>query len=203
MKICKNQAVIIFTAVFSTIVIISSIFWDYMWQDEFLGKWASLITILSVIGIPLAYFSNQNKKENEKKQKEIDERTRASENLHGELGDALDALDAVKYKDDFWTLEFGDKEVQYMNRSLNHDIYDSLIFSGKINFLRHNLQQKIQDIFKRIKVHNDYITKIREMEDKKDNEDKTYDYYKRLEDIEKILLTDVPIAMKKLNEDTQ
>jgi len=73
MTICKYQAIIIATIIFSIAIVIGFGFWNYMWTDDFLEKWASLITILLVIGIPLAYFSNQNKKENEKKEmKEIE-----------------------------------------------------------------------------------------------------------------------------------
>ena len=93
MTICKYQAIIIATIIFSIAVVICFGFWNYMWVDDFLGKWASLITILSIVGIPVAYFSNQIKKENERKHKESNERNRASRNLFVELNDTLDALD--------------------------------------------------------------------------------------------------------------
>lgn len=50
-----------------------------------------------------------------------------------------------------------------MARSLNHNFYDSLIYSGKINFLDPSLQQPVQDIFKRIKMHNKYVDATLEM----------------------------------------
>lgn len=48
-----------------------------------------------------------------------------------------------------------------MSRKFNHDFYDGLIFSGRINFLRLELQlqqqQQIQNIFCQIKTHNEYL----------------------------------------------
>ena len=177
-----------------------------MWTDDFLGKWASLITILSVVGIPVAYFSNQIKKENEKKQEESNERNRASRNLFVELNDTLDALDETKYND-LKRAKIGDDEFYFMNRALNHDFYDSLIFSGKINFLKPELQQPIQDIFQRIKDHNFYIRKIRNLEDDaKLDEDVTYKslrYYKILNDDEIRLLEGIPKMKNKLKEEFQ
>ncbi len=54
-----------------------------------------------------------------------------------------------------------------MNRDLNHDFYDSLIFSGQINFLEPSLQQQVQDTFKRIKKHNEYLEITKKWEMKK------------------------------------
>ena len=204
MKPCKYQAVIIATIVFSIIIVTFFLFWDYMWEGDLLGKWASLITILSVIGIPMAYFSNLTKKDEEKKQKENDERDRASRNLFGELNDTLNALDENQHHD-LKKVEIQNNEFYFTNRAFNHDFYDSLIFSGKINFLKPELQQPIQDIFQRIKDHNFYIRRIRDIEDKaKTNEDislKTLRYYKILSEDEEILLEDIPNMKIKLKEE--
>lgn len=176
-----------------------------MWEGEFLGKWASLVTILSLVGIPFAYFANQDKKDKEKKQDAKDERTRASRNLYGELKDALDALDDDKHQEDSTKVSIkGKKDVYFMNRFMNHDVYDSLISSGKINFLKYELQQEVQDIFKQIKYHNHYLTYIKEFQDVKENksvEEFTYRYYALMESYELSLLIEIPDMMKKLHEE--
>ena len=64
------------------------------------------------------------------------------------------------------------EEVYFMNRMFNHDFYDSLAFSGKINFVKPELQQRVQDVFYHIKDHNSWLQKI-ELEDRQadDNRD--------------------------------
>ena len=122
-----------------------------------IGLAASIATIATVLGSAVKYFRDKNA-----------EMTRASENLYMELEDALTSLDAKGFPDDVYNtkiddLDGGKKKVYFMARSLNHDFYDSLIYSGKINFLDPSLQQPIQDIFKRIKMHNQYVDIVLEM----------------------------------------
>jgi len=167
--------------------------------NEFaLMNWASIVTIISLVIAPFLYFV-------QKWHSESSERTRASENLFVELKDALDGLDETKHPDlKKVTLQDG-REVYFMNRALNHDFYDSLISSGNINFLKPELQQPIQDIFQRIKDHNFFIRKIREIEDYTNpNEDispKTNRYYKILGDSEIILLKEIPKIQEKLKRE--
>jgi len=78
MKICKYRTTLSIIFGFLAIVVLGFISWSYMWQDEFLGKWASVVTILSLVGIPIFYFLNQDKKETEKEQKESGKRNQAS-----------------------------------------------------------------------------------------------------------------------------
>lgn len=205
MKVCKYQAISAIIIVFFAIAVILLMFWPYMWEGEFLNKWASAIAILSLVGVPIAYFSNQDKKEKERKQKEIDERNLASRNLYGELQDAQDSLDRAKYPEEACSFKIeGDGEVFFMNRDLNHDFYDSMIFSGRINFLKHELQQKVQDVFKRIKTHNNYLTLVMNMQDDEENNAipiKAHKYYKWMDKTEVRLLQEIPDIMKKLKED--
>ena len=183
-------------------------FWPYMWEDEFLSKWASVVTILSLIGLPVAYFTKQDQKEKERLEKETEERKLASKNLYGELQDAFYSLDRTKYPEDACSLEITEKgekkEVFFMNRDFNHDFYDSLIFSGKINFLRHELQQEIQDVFKRLKTHNNFLVLVMNMQDEeKDNviSVKTWKYYKWMDKSEVRLLNEIPDILEKLKKD--
>ena len=104
--------------------------WDYIWEDEYLGKCISVITIISIGIAPAWYFWTQSQNEKAK-------RKQASKNLHTELIDTLESLDRKKYFDEADSFHTDDnREIFYMNRNFNHDFYDSLIFSGNINFLR-------------------------------------------------------------------
>ncbi len=58
---------------------------------------------------------------------------------------------------------------------LNHDIYDSLINSGQINFLDYNMQQKIQNVFTKIKDHNTYLNKLITLEEEIEKNEFTYE----------------------------
>ena len=88
MKISKYQIIPIIILTFFAVTILRLLFWPYMWEGEYLNRWASIVAIISLIGIPVAYFSKLDEKGKEKKQKEIDERNRASRNLFEELRDA-------------------------------------------------------------------------------------------------------------------
>lgn len=111
--------------------------WDYLHIEMVLNNLASIVTILSLGIAPFVYFWKKNLDEKS-------ERKRASENLYIELNDALDGSDASKH-DDLKIIKTKDKKLAFMNRRLNHDFYDSLVSSGKINFLTSELQQPIQD----------------------------------------------------------
>lgn len=90
---------------------------------------------------------------------------------------------------------------------LNHDFYDSLVFSGKINFLPTIIQQKTQDVFQLIKDHNSFIRSIRYIEDRasldEDIEPKTRVYYKALDKVETELLAEsgIPSLKTKLEKE--
>lgn len=140
------------------IVLITSTFWPYMWEGEFLSKWAALAAILSLAIVPITYFLRQSEKETEIKQKEDAEKNRTCRNLYGELHDTVDAIKGKQYPEDLLDVSLNNNtKITYTHRFLNHDIYDSLIFSGGIKFLKYELQQKIQDIFNMNKRHNHYL----------------------------------------------
>ena len=171
--------------------------------NDALNNWASLATIIALIVAPVKYFNDVRIRENEKYRKEEEERSRISRNLYGELHDALDGLDEQKHEQDFKVLKMPNKEdVYFMNRFLNHDIYDSLINSGKINFLTHELQQEVQDIFSMIKKHNYYLTLTSEIQDReKKITESAYFYFELIGKYEKELLEKIPDMMTKLKKD--
>lgn len=148
-----------------------------------------------MVWAPLAYFLK-------KKQSENGERTRASRNLYTELDNTLNALNEKEYPDSFKMVEFKDgKKYFFITRMLNHDFYDSLVFSGRINFLPTPIQQQTQDIFQKIKDHNLFLKKIREIEYSTDSYDilssKTRRYYEFLHKLEVDLLAGDGITLLK------
>ena len=122
--------------------------------------------IIAVIDLSLSYRKFLHGKNAEKQ--------RASENLYTELKDVSEVLDDKKYPNSVLhvKIEKNDGSVEtlyFMNWSLNHDFYDSLIFSGQINFLEPKIQQAIQNLFKMIKIHNEYLICIDEIMDREDS----------------------------------
>lgn len=181
-----------------------------MWSapEAFAGKealinWAAIGTLVALVVAPVKYFNDVRIREKERRQKEEDERSRISRNLYGELHDALKGLDETKHEKDLKKLQMKDKEdVYFMNRFLNHDIYDSLITSGKINFLTYELQQEVQDIFTRIKKHNYYLTLTSEIQDReKEITESAYAYYELIGNYEKELIKEIPDMMERLKKD--
>jgi len=170
---------------------------------EALLNWAAVGTLVALVVAPVKYFNDVRIRENERRQKEEEERSRISRNLYGELHDASKGLDETKHEEDLKKLQMAGKEdVYFMNRFLNHDIYDSLINSGKINFLTYELQQEVQDIFTRIKKHNYYLTLTSEIQDReKTITESAYAYYELMGKYEKQLIKEIPDMMERLKKD--
>ena len=165
-------------------------------ENNILGSLASVATIITIFVSAYKYFKDKN-----------NEKMRASQNLYLELKDTLRSLDFKEFPDDFCHVDIkdhvGEKTLYFMRRSLNHDFYDSLISSGKINFLEPSLQQPIQDIFKRIKMHNEFLTTTIHMFDQEINNlvpKKAYPYYEWMDKNEVYLNKAIPDMTKKLQQ---
>lgn len=184
----------------SSIVLVALSFWPYMWEGEILGKWASIVTILSLAGAPIAYFVKQHDKEREAEQAEAMERRRASKNLYGEMRDTLQAIRGDTFPEDFFDLKVNGKTVTFTNRFLNHGIYDSLVFSGGIKFLDYDIQQKIQNVFNMIKYHNRYLGIILENADGGEIPKDAIAYYEVLDKYERRLLKEIPDMLESLEK---
>ena len=174
---------------------------DLISDEDLFDRLAPFITSVTVVLAPFVYFLKT-------KHSEYSERTRASRNLYTELNNTLDALDEKSYPDSFRVVEFeGGQKYYFMNRMLNHDFYDSLVFSGKINFLPTEIQQKTQDTFQLIKDHNSFIRSIRDIEDRAGPDEnislKTERYYKELDRVEAELLDEngIPLLKTKLEKE--
>ena len=154
---------------------------------------ASVATIATVVVSAFKYFQHKHA-----------ETARASQNLYLELKDTLTSLDGRLHPDNFYYVSMivngNYKTAYFMDRSLNHDFYDSLIYSGKINFLDPPLQQRVQDIFKRIKIHNEYIDVVRRMTEHNDNAMPiaAYKYCEWMDNTEKHLQQELPKMLESL-----
>ena len=174
--------------------------WPYMWEGEFLGKWSSVVAILSLVGAPIAYFARQHEKEREIRRAEAMERKRASRNLHGELYDTLHAIEGDEFPEDLIDVTANGRKITFTNRFLNHDIYDSLVFSGEVKFLDYEIHQKIQDIFNMIKRHNHYLGLTIESRDNEKISKAVMLYYELLDKYERQLLEDIPGMIRQLEK---
>ena len=132
----------------SITTILVLLFHPYMSEGDFLSKWAAVVTILSLASTPTAYFARQNETKAADARRQNDERILASKNLYGELENMMDAFNDPGYLLD---VTLNNSTAQFTNRFLNHDIYDGLVFSGRVGFLRYESQQSIQDTFQKIK----------------------------------------------------
>ena len=162
--------------------------------EKDLGKTAAIVTILSLVITPVLYFVKRWYESRE-------ERRRVSQNLYLELGDTRDGLDTARSKD-LKEVRLPNGETMYfMNRMFNHDFYDSLVLSGKINYVKPELQQRVQDVFHRIKDHNSRLEKIRELEERSgDSDDAIFLYYRMLDKIDRLLKRRIPVIMSEFKE---
>lgn len=151
---------IMIAVIASVLVIMAAIsvhFRDYLWCSDCLAEWASIVTLFSLGIAPLWYLLRR----------EMDRRTEmatVSTGLYLELADAHDGLDEDKHHDLIAARMSDGTSAFFMNRMFNHDMYDSLIHSGRINAVRAEFQQQVQDVFQLIKDHNASLRKIRDLE---------------------------------------
>lgn len=187
-------------AIIVSILVLVTI-WDNVTGEKLFDQISSFMTGIAVAIAPFIYFVKA-------KQKENSERRRASKNLYAEIDKTQNALDEKAHQNNFKMVEYkGGEKYFFINRMLNHDFYDSLIFSGKISFLTSTLQQHTQDVFQMIRDHNLFIKNIRKIEDDADlDEDislKTKRYYEALHKIEIDLLKEnnIPSLKQRLEKE--
>lgn len=91
---------------------------------------------------------------------------------------------------------------RFVNKFLNDGIYDGLVYSAKLDFLRADLQQQAQGVFRQIKLHNQYLRDILKLQNT-GNADLSR-HYEILETYETLLKEDIPklrIELKKAGWD--
>lgn len=109
---------------------------------DYLDRISAIITVLAFAMSPMIYFVK-------KWHDAMEAKGRTSENLHVELGDTRHA-----FEKNLSITVVGDKGFCFINRFFSHDFYDSLIFSGKIEFLRSDILLPLQNVYQVIKDHN-------------------------------------------------
>ena len=169
-----------------------------------LSNIASVATIvLFCLGL-ISYRTNSKRLEKERKHQVTEERKMASTNIYLELEYALDGLNRSKHPGEALSFKIKDgQNTFFMNRKFNHDFYDSLVFSGKIGFLKPGLQQKIQDIFGHIKRHNEVLRIIAGMKDELGDliSPRAYEYYIWLDGCEQKMMKTIPKIQEELKKD--
>ena len=165
----------------------------YESSQPYVERIAMAATALSLMATPTYYFV-------QKWLNNRDERERASGSLYLELDDALSGLDEKQHSD-LITVETDNRRVYFMNRLLNHDFYDSLVSSGKITFVRPELQQPIQDTFQRIKDRNRTLYKLQELWESGVRRSMAYVHYESLEEYEEYLIKNIPMVMSELKKE--
>lgn len=120
--------------------------------------------------------------------------------LYLELADARDGLDDDKHGD-LKAVNLADgTKIRFMNRMFSHDIYDSLIYSGRINAVKAEFQQQIQDVFQLIKDHNSTLRSIRDIETGAKDSNLYAQYYKHLDETDSALRIRIPALMDVLKK---
>jgi len=157
----------------------------------------SIITAGAVVGAPLVYVIKRWLTTNT-------QRKEVSQSLHDELKNGLEALDGTS-KRQVMKIQIKGLNKYYTLTFMNYDMYDSLINSGQIQALNHELQQEIQDIFRRIKGHKKYLEETFHLRNvasinKTNVDDITNGYYSAIADYETELEDLIPKAMKKLEK---
>ena len=166
-------------------------------ENHILTNIASVLTAGALIITPLTYVIKKwwtNKTDKEE----------VSQSLYAELKNGLEALNGT-VKRQVMEIEIKDVKKYYTLTFMNYDMYDSSIFSGKIQTLNHDLQQEIQDIFRRIKGHQEYLKYTAQLRDgaklqKTDINETTNPYYELIANYESELEDLIPKAMKKLEK---
>ena len=102
-------------------------------------------------------------------------------------------------------IDVNGKKMYYTLAVIHYDMYDSLIFSGKIQLLDNAMQQEIQNVFRMIKEHQEHIHHILLLTDqsKIHNTDIvkiTNPYYELIAKYELTMEQLIPKIMKKLKE---
>lgn len=97
------------------------------------------------------------------------------------------------------------KKIRCTLTFLNHDAYDSFLYSGHLTAIDANLVQKVQNVYQLIKYHNKWLEHLmplldRESETGEPNLVVTSTYYSILDEYELELLRDIPSLKKNLLE---
>ena len=129
------------------------------------------------------------------------ERKQASESLRKELESIHRVISGSKR-----VAHHSNYVVEYTHKYLNHDIYDSLLTTGRILHIKYNAQQTLQDVIKVIKSHNEYFRLVEHLDikgyaiDGLDGEDGNHKfaYQKIMQSYEDKIINDIQLLLGKL-----
>lgn len=174
-----------------------AVLWDCPHPSSFacimsVERLAAVVTTFSLTLAPIMYFVKQRHSDKTESQ-------RVAAALYGELDNALSGLDPDKHTD-LRAVDIRGRTIYFMSRLFNHDIYDSLVNSGKITFVDAKIQQDVQDVFQHIRDHNGALVRIREMEESGRDHSRAHHLYLKLGDSERVLLNSIPAVMRNLKE---
>ena len=157
----------------------------------------SILTASAVVIAPLTYVIKRwltNKAE----------KKTISKSLYTELHDAMQTLNGT-VKRQVMEIDVKGKKMYYTLAFLHYDMYDSLIFSGKIQLLDDITQQEIQNVFRTIKKHQEYFQRTLLLRDQAKIHDIDVDkitnpYYELMAKYEVKMEQSIPKIMKKIKK---
>ena len=118
--------------------------------------------------------------------------------IHDELMDTLNSLNGMLGRETKEVI-IDNKKIHYKHVYLNYLVFDTSINSGEFNLIKSNLQQSIQDIYGKIKIHDEFVRKIVNIElDPEQILVVPDDYYIILNKHEKEMLQEIPVILTKL-----
>lgn len=161
---------------------------------------ASHIAITVAVTAPVAYFYKDIRGERAEERRKEEEEDRITEGVIIGPEDAVDAMDRTRYGNDAFSFVVDGREVFFMNRDLNHDLHDSMVFSGKLYLVGRGSHQKVQDAYALIKNHNACLALSKELAMSKDEQSlKRADaLYKELDAMEKRISKEIPELVREL-----
>jgi len=144
-----------------------------------------LIGLMILGGIVFAYDYRTRKDENVN-DKDI------CQKIHEELKDGIDSLDGTLTRET-QEHEIEGKKIHYKHIYMNRKVFEGYFNSGNFNHINHKLQQSLQDIYHKIKIHDELVQKV---------VDKQYvnDDIIELNKIEKEMLKEIPSMMESLKK---
>ncbi|ABK78321.1 hypothetical protein CENSYa_1707 [Cenarchaeum symbiosum A] len=190
--------------------IIESI-WNNFLNDP-VGVVSSLATVLVLALAGYIYFKRGADAEAKYQAKRDAEEASASKNLYLELKGNFEVITAKKFPDYCREMIIHNddgttRNIRFAFVELNHDFYDSLSVIGIIHCLKPQLQQSIQNAYRKIKRRNKYLDDVVKLllftldDDLKIEKKKQAEQYLGwISDIERQLERDIPVITKELKK---
>ncbi|ABK77258.1 hypothetical protein CENSYa_0625 [Cenarchaeum symbiosum A] len=164
---------------------------------------ASMFAVCGAIAAIATVWISARRYLKEKNTEEVD----SAQNLYCELNTDSKYLDKTEYPYSFLSLKTTDstgnkKMARFMLQFLNHDFYDSMMYSGKLYFLKRDTHRSIQYAFKLIKTYNKYLEMVSPVLIQPEPElEEIWLYCKLLEEYQSRIKVAIQESMRKLEQD--